>query len=116
MADFIFVKNLAGERDRFPAEWDRLWLFGRDNMFGADKKLLCPYVWREIRLLIDRIRPENFCSEKKLPGDLLGHDESIRNRIEIRRLSELPERNGLELVNAAGPAKERQCHIRKVNI
>ena len=24
VVDFIFVRNLAGERDRLPAEWDRL--------------------------------------------------------------------------------------------
>lgn len=75
MADFIFVRNLAGDRDRFPADWDRLWLFGRDNIFGADKKLLCPYMWREIRLLIDRVRQGTFFSEVKPPRDLLGHDE-----------------------------------------
>lgn len=51
LVDFIFVRYLAGERARFPAECDRLWLLGRDNMLDVDKKLLCPYLWREIRLL-----------------------------------------------------------------
>jgi hypothetical protein len=75
LVDFIFVRNLAGERERFPADWDRLWLFGRDNILGADRKLLCPYVWSEIRLLIEGIRSENFRNQAKPSGDLLGHDE-----------------------------------------
>ena len=75
LVDFIFVRNRAGERDRFPAEWDRWWLLGRDNILGADKKLLCPYVWREIRLLNDSIRPGDSGSEMMSAEDLLGHDE-----------------------------------------